>query len=72
MNVTPGNVVFTVGPAGRPNGNTDRIGCGRVESLHDEVIDGRSTPCAFVQFFSGKAGSWPVAQLRSVGVPLAQ
>jgi len=58
-----GSTVWTVGPDGKPNGNTDRIGLGRITSFHVETNNGNPEMFAYVQFQDGKAGSWPVAQL---------
>lgn len=64
--IAAGMVVETVGPHGKPNAHTYRIGLGRVVSLHTETngADGIKKPFAFVQFFDGKRGSWPVEQLK--------
>lgn len=65
--IAVGSTVWTVGPDGKPNGNTDRIGLGRVTSFHVDTNSGRRQPevFAYVEFHDGKAGSWPVAQLRT-------
>jgi len=62
-----GSTIWTVGPDGKPNGNTDRIGLGRVASFHDDVDPVSMKLCrfAFVEFHDGAVGSWPVAQLRA-------
>ena len=61
-----GSVVFTVSPAGKPKAHTARIGRGRVVELFRQY-DGaacKEVPYAFVCFFDGKRGSWPVEQLQ--------
>ena len=64
--ITPGAAIYTVGPDGRPNGNTARIGCGTVLSLHREIDGtGEEKDYAYVLFDDGKRGSWPVEQLRA-------
>lgn len=65
--IAAGMIVETVGPTGQPNSHTFRIGRGRVVSLHTETTGAESveTPYAFVCFFDGKRGSWPVEQLRA-------
>lgn len=65
--IAAGTVIVTVGPTGKPNGHTARIGRGRVVSLHTETDgrDGMPKPYAYVCFFDGKRGSWPVDQLRA-------
>lgn len=62
-----GSTVWTVGPDGKPNGNTDRIGLGTVTSFHVDTNNGRRQPevFAYVEWHDGKQGSWPVAQLRT-------
>jgi hypothetical protein len=62
-----GSTVWTVGPDGKPNGNTERIGLGRVTSFHVDTNSGRRQPevFAYVEWHDGKQGSWPVAQLRT-------
>ena len=64
--IVAGSVVETVGPRGKPNGHTARIGRGRVVSLHEETdgCDGLRKPYAYVCFCNGKRGSWPTEQLR--------
>lgn len=62
--IEPGTVVSTVGPHGQPNALTHWIGLGRVESLHHEIDGGVERQYAFVQWFNGNQGSWPVEQLR--------
>jgi hypothetical protein len=66
--VAVGAVVFSVGPNGKPNAHSARIGRGRVISLHQEVdgLDGALKNYAYVAFFDGKRGSWPVERLAVV------
>jgi hypothetical protein len=63
--IEAGSTVYTVGPSGEPNAHTARIGSGRVVELYSETVNGTPTPYAHVEFFDGKAGGWPVEQLRS-------
>jgi len=60
-----GSTVWTVGPHGEPNVHTNRVGLGRVASFHAETNNGQPQAFAYVEFHDGKAGSWPVAQLRT-------
>jgi hypothetical protein len=67
--INVGSIVRTVSPTGKPNVHTSRIGRGRVVELFTQY-DGASCknlPYAFVCFFDGKRGSWPVEQLQSCG-----
>lgn len=66
--VAAGAVVLTVGPCGKPNAHTYRIGRGRVLSLHKEVdgCDGVLKDYAYIAFFCGLRGSWPVDRLAAV------
>lgn len=63
-----GDVIQTVGPNGKANGHTYRIGRGVVRDFHKEVdgMDGQLKDYAYVRFFDGKAGSWPVDRLAVV------
>ena len=57
-----GSIVDTVSPTGTPNAHTARIGLGRVVELY---AGSSGETVAYVQFFDGKEGSWPVEYLRA-------